>query len=73
MDSLIIRILELPPEIKGLTLKDENGDYNIYLNSCISDDARVKAYLHELEHIKKGHFILDSSIAYHIEKSMDGA
>jgi hypothetical protein len=62
--------LDLPAGIKGLTLKDENGDYNIYINASISDDARVKAFRHEVEHIKKGDFIDESKIVYHIEKTI---
>ncbi|MBQ0165352.1 MAG: hypothetical protein KBS75_09190 [Bacteroidales bacterium] len=58
MDAVIIRILEngLPLSVKGTTVKDENGDYNIYINGRISEEARVKALRHELQHIQKGHF-----------------
>jgi hypothetical protein len=68
MDSVIIRLIDLPAGINGLTMKDENGDYNIYINAGISDDARGKAFRHEIEHIRNGDFTNDSVIAYHIEK-----
>lgn len=56
MDAVIIRIIDLPYKVKGLTVKDENDDYNIYINSKLSNDARINTLRHEIEHIKKGHF-----------------
>ncbi len=58
MDAVIIRIVSMPYEIDGITVNDENGDYNIYLNADIPDDKRVEAFRHEIEHIKQGHFYL---------------
>lgn len=40
----------------GITVLDENGDYNIYLNDRISYDAQAEAFRHEVEHIRQGHF-----------------
>lgn len=56
MDSMIIRKINLPVGVNGVTVLDENGDYNVYLNDCLSYDAQAKAFLHEVEHIKQGHF-----------------
>lgn len=56
MDAVIIRVIDLPYKVNGLTVKDEEGDYNIYLNARLSDERRVKAFRHELKHIKLGHF-----------------
>lgn len=59
MDAVIIRVIDLPYKVNGLTVKDEEGDYNIYLNARLSDERRVKAFRHELRHIKLGHFYSD--------------
>ena len=56
MDSVIIRVEILPASINGVTVKDDNGDYNIYINACISEDARAEAFHHEVRHIQEGHF-----------------
>lgn len=56
MDSVIIRVEILPASINGVTVKDDNGDYNIYINARISEDARVEAFRHEVHHIQEGHF-----------------
>lgn len=56
MDAIIIRTIDMPLGIKGMTVKDENDDYNVYLNARYSRDVRAKAYRHELDHIIKNHF-----------------
>ena len=56
LDAVIIRIIDLPPTVQGITIKDENDDYNIYLNAKLSLDGRGDAFRHEVEHIRSGHF-----------------
>ncbi len=53
---MIIRKINLPVEVPGVTVLDENGDYNVYLNDRLSHDAQAEALRHEVEHIKQGHF-----------------
>ncbi len=53
---MIIRKIDLPVGVDGITVLDENGDYNVYLNDRLSYDAQVNAFRHEIEHIKQGHF-----------------
>jgi len=54
---MIIRKTDLfPVEVPGITVLDENGDYNVYLNDKLSHDAQAEAFRHELEHIRQGHF-----------------
>lgn len=56
MEDRIVRIVNMPVSIKGLTTKDSNGDYNIYINANISSNEQKIAYDHENDHINKGHF-----------------
>ncbi len=53
---MIIRKINLPVGVDGITVLDENGDYNVYLNDRLSFDAQAEAFRHEVEHIKQGHF-----------------
>lgn len=55
MDSIIVRLVDLPLAVRGAVREDENGDYNIYINARLSEDQRVVAFRHELEHIRRGH------------------
>jgi len=56
MDCIIIRVVDLPLPLKGATVLDNEGDYNVYLNAKLSADERVETYRHEIEHIRLGHF-----------------
>lgn len=63
MDAIIIRLIDMPETIHGVTRKDAEGDYNIYLNAKLCADARAEAFRHEIEHIRRGHFYeLDKSV-----------
>lgn len=56
MDCVIVRVINMPLSFRGATVKDENGDYNIYLNARYSTDVQADALRHEVEHIRLGHF-----------------
>lgn len=62
MDEIIIRIVPLPEKINAATIPDENGDYNVYLSSRISEGRRRQALEHELRHIEKEHFYRSASV-----------
>ena len=62
MDAVIVRIIDMPYEVKGATAKDAEGDYNVYLNARYSSDIRAEAWQHELEHIKRDHFYSQKSV-----------
>ena len=55
MNSVIVRIVDLPIVMRGAVREDENGDYNIYINARLSEDQRVAAFRHEIDHIRRGH------------------
>ena len=56
MGNIFIRGLALPLKVKGVTVLDNNGDYNVYINVLLSDDVQKRTTRHELIHIKKEHF-----------------
>lgn len=56
MDKILVWLVQLPPSCRGLTVQDENGDYNIYLNPRLNYETQKETLLHELEHIKKQDF-----------------
>jgi len=51
-----VRIIDLPSTVQGVTVKDEEGNYNIYINSSLAEDAKKRAIEHELKHIERGDF-----------------
>lgn len=60
-DSIKTYITQLPPRIKAFTVRS-NDFYSIYINDSLSWETRLKAYNHELEHIKNGDFDKECSV-----------
>lgn len=55
MSEIIVRLIELPIKVNGITIVDSNGDYNVYINSRLSEDAAKRTCRHEITHIMKNH------------------
>mgnify|MGYP000845306567 CR=1 FL=1 len=51
-----IRYIDLPYRVKGVTVMDEEGFFNVYINARLSYDCQQKAIKHELTHIARGDF-----------------
>lgn len=62
MDDIVCRVIELPLRVNAVTVVDENGDFNIYVNAHLSPEDQRKAYLHERRHIKRHHFYVHKPI-----------
>ena len=56
MNNIICRIVELPARVNAVTVVDEGGYFNIYVNSLLSEDERQRAFRHELRHVRMRHF-----------------
>ncbi len=41
--------------VNAVTVPDEDGNYNVYINDRLSHEAQEEAYEHELYHIVHGH------------------
>ena len=68
MKEIIVRMVALPPHIRAFTLPDAQGDYNVYLNSCLSVEQRRISFMHELRHIFSDDFYKRDMTAGEIEK-----
>ena len=56
MTTYSIKAVTLPDEVSGVTVRDEHGFYNIYVNKHLSFEQQKKAADHELEHIRRDDF-----------------
>lgn len=52
----------MPRNINAVTVIDSEGDNNIYINARLSEEAKKKAFLHELRHVQKNHFYIDKPV-----------
>ena len=62
MDDVLTRLIDLPDTVPAVTVLDEDGNYNVYINARLSNDNRRIAFEHELKHIKKSHFYTDKPV-----------
>lgn len=64
MFDIVVRLIDMDPQIKGFIKESPDGFYNIYINSCLCHEAQVETYWHEVEHINHNHlsstrFVMD--------------
>lgn len=57
-----VRLIDLPPAVRGVVRPNDDGSYTIYINSVLSVETRRKVLTHELKHIKKDHLYTDDLI-----------
>ena len=62
MDEVIVRLQDMPTKMKGVTLLDESGDYNVYINARLSADSQREVLDHEMLHIRRDDFYNDLTI-----------
>ncbi len=56
MNEYCIRFIPLPITLKGITVEDSSGFYNIYINSSLSYEEQQKAIKHEISHVTGNDF-----------------
>lgn len=61
--GIIVRLLSLPPSTRGVTVLDQDGNYNIYINQNLAYEMQKQVYIHELKHIKNNDFQSDKPVA----------
>jgi hypothetical protein len=52
----IVRVVKLPSTVRGITVPDKDGVYNIYINKDMAYNMQVKTYYHETTHIENNDF-----------------
>jgi len=72
LESIFIRTRKMPLSIKGVTILDDNGDYNVFVNDDLAEAQKKEAFLHEIKHIKRGDFYSEKP-ASELEASIDDA
>lgn len=52
-EDFVVRLMDLPPAIKGITQYDDDGVANIYINARLNDEQQRLTLKHELRHVKR--------------------
>lgn len=63
MNNVLIRELDFPLTVEGVTVKDTNGDYNIYINANLSPAKKQETLDHELRHIQCDHLYQETAVS----------
>ena len=71
MTDTYVRLIPLPPKVEGVTLPNDDGSFDIYINSRLSPLRQQETLEHELRHIRHEHFYLDMDVR-RMERQADG-
>ncbi len=71
MTDYYVRLVALPITVEGVVLPNDDGSFDIYINSRLSPAKREETLQHELNHIKREHFYLDLPVTV-AERQADG-
>ena len=53
---IFVRMIALPEAVRAVTIPNNDGTFDIYINSCLPEELQNRALKHELEHIQQDHF-----------------
>ena len=71
MTDTYIRLVPLPVKVEGVTLPNDDGSFDVYINSRLSPARQQETLEHELRHIRQEHFYLDLPVEA-AERQADG-
>jgi Zn-dependent peptidase ImmA (M78 family) len=54
--QIFVRMIPLPIAARAVTLPNDDGTFDIYINANLPPEMQVRALEHELEHINQDHF-----------------
>lgn len=59
---IFIRSVPLPSTVRAVTLPNDDGTFDIYINSNLPEELQHNALTHKLKHIRKAHFYNDDPV-----------
>lgn len=51
MAVIRVKTFKMPARIRSFVKEDPDGSYDIIVNECLSEERRMKALAHEIDHI----------------------
>lgn len=67
-----VRYVEFPSKVEGVTIPNDDGTFDIYINSVFCEKRKQEILGHELRHILENHFYNDILPIRQIEAEADG-
>ena len=66
MIDYYVRPIPLPRRVEGVSIPNDDGSFDIYINSNLPPELQQKTLEHELRHLKAEHFYLIRFALYRI-------
>lgn len=67
-----VRYVEFPPKVDGLTVPNDDGTFDIYINTLLSSERQEEKLKHEIRHIQDEHFYRDTIPVAQAEQEANG-
>ena len=67
-----VRYVDFPVTVKGVTIPNDDGTFDIYINSVLCEEQQRECLEHELCHICKDHFYTDVKPIREVEREASG-
>lgn len=72
-ENINVRYISLPSRVHGVSVRNDDDSYTVFLDPADSADRQQTAYRHEIEHILNGDFDdIDTKFADSIEVEAHG-
>lgn len=63
-----VRLVSLPAAIDGVSVPNDDGSFDIYINADLCESRQQECLEHELEHIRKDHFYQEAKAIAQLEQ-----
>lgn len=71
MIDYYVHFAPLPHGVEGVSVPNDDGSFDVYINSALSTERRRETLEHELKHLEREHFYVDLSIGQ-MERQAEG-
>ena len=66
---IYVRMIALPEAVKAVTLPNDDGTFDVYINANLPELLQNRALEHELRHIRMDHFYNEDPITKNEEEA----
>ena len=63
-----VRLVPLPATIDGLTIPNDDGTFDVYINASHCEAKQQESLAHEIKHIMEDHFYQDTKAVAQLEQ-----
>lgn len=67
-----VRLVSLPASVDGVTVPNDDGTFDIYLNSNLCEARQQDRLQHEIKHIFEDHFYQETKTVSQLEQEANG-